>query len=207
MALLAAGAIAAACGPAPAGDVGSDDASDDIVESDSGRGDVPMCDAGLPPSMLPDVTSTITVSAGGDAGTGTPMPTGGMAAGTWVAEGVGLFLSGRAAAALDVTRSTIRGTGWAAFDGGNYRFVLDLELTLISGTVAMVRQMEHDVAVGTRNPDAPEWPSSSAVCALGRARDSTLGFSLDAPGRGRLFIRSNARVDPSVMIVQLRRLP
>lgn len=216
--LFAASLLAAACGTtttgadvADAADATIDVATPTDAPSDMGAVDATAvtdamtCDAGGAPGTLPSVTSTFVI-LDGDAGS-EPTPSGGDPIGNWAVRHVTFYLPAAAAGQVFPDTSSITGTGFTAIDATTYRQQFDFMIVLDTAAVGTVRQGVLIRSYGTYTQDGANL-MLMPVCAEGRGSGAgTVGFSRDAPDRGRLFVHLSGMGGTSLMVMDLDRLP
>lgn len=171
------------------------------------------CDLGAPPvaeSALPPLRSR-TVILGGDADAAPPSPSGGDPEGRWLMRTVTFYLPPNAMGQVDAERTTIVGNGWMVVEGNRYRISTTLDLALDTVMVGTVRRALGSRSRGTftasegRLALMPE--CSAAQSGDMPAGTLSLGFSRDAPDRGRLFVTASGMLGTTTLVFDLERAP
>jgi hypothetical protein len=159
------------------GDTGGEVATDANTDA--------ACDLGALPTVAPLTAQFVFLDA--DAGVSFPAPTGGDPKGAWRYAKITVYLSPTAAAVLDVSKSSVEGTGFASYTDTSFVNASEQKLTLETTVVGTVKRGTTIRAKGSYTMEgneivfAPECAESSGDSPVPR-----IGWSRLAPDKARM---------------------
>ncbi|MGZ3417184.1 MAG: hypothetical protein ACXWUG_03970 [Polyangiales bacterium] len=187
MVFVALGCSSASEAPAPLVDSGTtttDTATTDAPPGDAG--DAAMCDVGTPPPGVSKVSAEILFLEDGGA---PPSAMGGDPTGDWIITKLTLYLSPDAKDQIDVTKSTIEGTGWSSFSGTSYRLQNDFQLKLVTTIVGTVNQGIQTLSKGTfANMGSDVVFTPACVISNSSSPTNKVGWTRVADDKAQMFI-------------------
>jgi len=205
-------ALAVGCSSDPGPSAEEKRTAIDGAGDDPAGGECTLADA---PGGLPEVSGTFLQTGGADPQT-PPTLAGGEVTGLWAISGVTVYLPGIAALIVDAEASTVDGQGWFNFDGQNYEFVIDVDLSVLPGpdaepllaTALETGSMGSYTVEGDNVEFVPDCFFGADQVAdeggesinLAEALDHTVGFASDADG-GQLMVGLDLGLGENILLL------
>lgn len=168
-----------------------------------------MCAYGTAPTA-PMVSGSFAI-LGGTEMVAPPASTGGDPSGVWVASGMTVYLPSFAQGQVDTTMSAMTGAGWFAFESGQFRFHVDVDLTIVTMIVGTIRQATGGGATGAYSMEGSEIvfePSCMEMADSGELMGEISrrnGFSRTGD-TGRLVVELDSMLGTATLVVELRKV-
>lgn len=181
------------------------DAAPEAAPSEAGA-DAMVCDLGTAPTGLPRVTSRVLFDDS-DAGVQTT-PMGGNPQGTWAVTDITMVLPAVARGQVNAAASHLDGTAWVSFTAADYRINFDTVLTLSTTVAGDVVRGVMSSSRGTYTVNGAQLmltPQCSSAANSG-VNATRMGFTQDAPDRGRAFINLSGATGTLLLVTTLSRL-
>lgn len=152
--------------------------SDVAVDSPTDAGGDATCDLGTIPALTPFTAEFLFV--GGDGGVAVPTPTGGDPKGDWRFTKVTIYLSETARSLVDLSKSSVTGTGFGSYTATTFRNSTDQKITLETTVVGPVKRGTITKGKGTWKMEGNE------IVYTPECSESTAGGAIPRVGWSRI---------------------